>query len=266
MPNFAANLTTLFTERPLIERFAAAATAGFEAVEVLFPYNDDIDTPRALGAELRANGLKQVLINLPAGDASKGERGISALPGREAEFRETVDRAMVYAKALDTSLAHVMAGVVEGGLSNTKAVDTYMANLAYAADTFGAEGIGVTIEPLNSRAVPGYLIAHQREACDIIARIGHPNLGLQFDFFHAQIMDGDVTTLFAELLPAIRHVQIAGIPDRHEPDTGELNYGYVFERMDALGYTGYIGCEYHPQTTTEAGLGWFAPYKRQGGQ
>lgn len=254
MPRFAANLTTLFTERPLIERFAAAARAGFEAVEVLFPYDH---APDELAAELNRHGLKQALINLPAGDSSKGERGIAALPGREDEFKETVERTMAYAKALKTPLVHVMAGVVEGGLSNTKAVDTYIANLTHAADAFGAEGIGVTIEPLSVRAVPGYLISRQGEARNIIERVEHPNLGLQFDFFHVQIMEGDVTTRFAEFLPIVRHVQIAGVPERHEPDTGEIDYGYVFERLDALGYAGYVGCEYHPATTTEAGLGWF---------
>ena len=254
MPKFAANLTTLFTERPLIERFAAAKQAGFEAVEVLFPYDHE---PADLAAELNAQGLRQALINLPAGDAAKGDRGIAAIAGREGEFRESVDTAMAFAKALGSPLVHVMAGVVEGGLANKQAVDTYLANLTYAADAFGAEGIGVTIEPLNVRAAPGYLISRQGEARDIIERLGHSNLGLQFDFFHVQIMEGDVVTKFAEFQPIVRHVQIAGVPERPEPATGEVNYDYVFERLDALGYDGYIGCEYHPATTTEDGLGWF---------
>jgi hydroxypyruvate isomerase len=262
MPKFAANLTTLFTERPLIERFAAAAAAGFEAVEVLFPFDHD---PKALAAEREAHGLAMALINLPNGDAAKGERGLAALPGREADFRAAVDVGLTFATALKAPLVHVMAGVVEGGLANAKAVDTYLANLAYAGHAFGAEGIGVTIEPLNVRAVPNYLIAHHGEGAAIVRRLGHANVGLQFDFFHAQIMDGDVTTKFAEFLPVTRHVQIAGVPDRHEPDTGEVNYGYVFKRLDALGYDGYVGCEYHPKTTTEAGLGWFQPYRRKGG-
>ncbi len=258
MPRLAANLTTLFTERPLIERFAAAADAGFEAVEVLSPFDHD---PQALAAACQAAGVEMALLNLPNGDPAKGERGLAALPGREADFRAAVDTGMAFAPVMKCPLVHVMAGVVEGGLANTRAVDTYMANLAYAADIFGAEGIGITIEPLNVRAVPGYLISRQGEARDIIARIGHPNIGLQFDFFHVQIMEGDVTTKFEEFLPVTRHVQIAGVPDRHEPDTGEVNYDYVFERLDALGYAGYVGCEYHPATTTEAGLGWFERYK-----
>lgn len=254
MPKFAANLTTLFNEVPLPERFARAAAAGFEAVEVLFPYDH---RPDELARALKDNGLKQALINLPPGDWTKGERGISALPGREQEFKESVDQSMDYALAFETPLVHVMAGIVEGGLDNAKAVETYIANLTYAAETFGAKGIGVTIEPLNVRAAPGYLISRQGEARDIIERVGHPNLGLQFDFFHVQIMEGDLATRLADFMPIIRHIQIAGVPERHEPDTGEINYPYLFERLDALGYDGYVGCEYHPASTTEAGLDWF---------
>ena len=253
MPKFAANLTTLFTERPLPDRFAAAADAGFEAVEVLNPYDH---APEDLARRREAAGVAQALINLSPGDAAKGERGISALPGREADFKASVSQALEYAQALGTKGAHVMAGVVESGLANQAAVETYLANLAYAAEIFAGHGIWVTIEPLNVRAAPGYLISRQGEARDIIERVGHPNLGLQFDVFHVQIMEGDVAVRLREFMPIIRHIQIAGVPDRHEPDTGEINYPYLFGVIDELGYAGYIGCEYHPAATTEEGLGW----------
>jgi len=254
MPKFAANLTTLFTELPLPDRFAAAADAGFEAVEVLNPYDH---APEELAKRREAAAVQQALINLSPGDGAKGERGISALTGREADFKASVSQALEYAQALGSHGAHVMAGVVDGGLANAAAVETYVANLAYAAEIFAGHGIWVSIEPLNVRAAPGYLISRQGEARAIIERVGHPNLGLQFDVFHVQIMEGDVAVRLREFMPVIRHIQIAGVPDRHEPDTGEINYPYLFGLMDELGYDGFVGCEYHPATTTEAGLGWF---------
>ena len=254
MPKFAANLTTLFAEVPVLERFDAAAAAGFDAVELLFPYDH---TPDEVAERLKANDLQHVLINLPSGDWTKGERGISALPGREDEFRDSVAKGLDYALAMQCPTVHVMAGIVEGGLSNAAAVDCYMTNLAHAAETFGEHGIGVTIEPLNTRAAPGYLISRQGEARDIIERVGHPNLGLQFDFYHVQIMEGDLAVRLREFMPIIRHTQIAGAPERHEPDIGEVNYPYLFDLLDELGYEGFVGCEYNPRTTTEQGLDWF---------
>ncbi len=254
MPKFAANLTLLFTEVPLLDRFNAARAAGFNAVEILYPYSSDADE---LSAKLKESGLTQVLINSPPGDWENGERGISALPGRETEFRDSLDQTMVYAKALNTKIVHIMAGIVANGLSDTKVVDTFITNLSYAAETFGKAGINVTIEPLNTRNVNGYLLSRQSEARDIIERVGHPNLGLQFDFFHVQITEGDLITKLEEFLPNISHIQIAGVPSRHEPDIGEINYPYIFKHLDKLGYTGYVGCEYNPATFTEAGLGWF---------
>ncbi len=254
MPKFAANLTTLYTERPVLERFDAAAAAGFDAVELLFPYDHTADE---IAARLKTNGLNHALINLPPGDWSKGERGISALPGRESEFRDSVAKGLEYAQTMQCPTVHVMAGIVDGGLSNTQAVECYMANLTHAAEVFAGHDITVTIEPLNVRAAPGYLISRQGEARDIIERIGHPNLGLQFDFYHVQIMEGDLAVRLREFMPIIRHTQIAGVPDRFEPDTGEINYPYLFDLLDELGYEGYVGCEYNPQTTTEAGLEWF---------
>ena len=254
MPNFAANLTTLFNEVPMHERFERAADAGFEAVEILFPYEFDKSD---IASRLQAYNLKPVLINLPPGNWEEGERGFAAIPGRENEFRESVELTLIYARAIDCPIVHVMAGIVEDGLNNTRAVDAYLSNLAYASNVFGENGIGVVIEPLNTRAAPGYLISHQWEARNIIERVGHKNLGLQFDFYHVQIMEGDLAVRFKEFLPIIRHVQIAGVPERHEPDIGEVNFVYLFDMMDKLGYEGWVGCEYNPKSTTEAGLDWF---------
>jgi 2-dehydrotetronate isomerase len=261
MPKFAANLTTLFNELPLPERFTAAAKAGFEAVEVLFPYEHK---PMELAEQQQINNLTMALINLPPGDWAKGERGISALPGRENEFNESIALGLEYATEFGCRTVHVMAGIVDGGLANTKAVDTYIANLSHAAEVFGAEGIAVTIEPLNVRAAPGYMISRQGEARDIIQRVGNPNLGLQFDFYHVQIMEGDLATRLREFMPIIRHIQIAGVPERHEPDTGEVNYPYLFALLDELSYDGYVGAEYHPRSTTEAGLDWFRSATAEG--
>ena len=253
MPNFAANLTTLFTELPMLERFQAAANSGFKAVEILFPYEHEASL---LADHLRNSGLKMVLINFPAGDWPS-ERGFSAIPGRENEFRENVETTLQYAQTIDCQKVHIMAGIVEDRLKNSRAVDTYLSNLTYAAEAFGEKGISVVIEPLNDRIAPGYLISHQWEARDIIKRVGHDNLSLQFDFFHAQIMEGDLATRLQEFLPIIRHIQIAGVPERHEPDTGEVNYSYLFDLLDELRYDEWVGCEYIPKTTTEEGLGWF---------
>ena len=253
MPNFAANLTMLFNELPMFERFKAAANSGFKAVEILFPYEYEASE---LAEKLRDTGLEIVLINFPAGDWPN-ERGFSAIPGREKEFEENVETTLQYAQTIHCQRVHIMAGIVEGGLKNTRAVDTYLSNLTYAAEVFGQKGIAVLIEPLNDLAVPGYLISHQWEAREIIDRVGHDNLGLQFDFFHAQIMEGNLAVRLKEFLPIIRHIQIAGVPERHEPDIGEVNYNYLFNLLDELGYNEWVGCEYIPKTTTEEGLGWF---------
>ena len=254
MPNFAANLTMLFNEVPVEERFQAAAEAGFEAVEILFP---DALPPEEFARQLQDNGLKLALFNVARGDWDAGERGISALPGREDDFQNALDQALSYARATRPKNVHVMAGIVEGGLSDTAAVETFCANLHAAAEAFAEEGVGVVIEPLNTRAAPGYLMSKQGEAREIIERVGHANIGLQFDIFHAQIMEGDVAMRLREFMPIIGHIQIAGVPERHEPDTGELNYPYLFDLLDELGYTGWVGCEYQPRTTTLDGLGWF---------
>ncbi len=253
MAKFAANLTMLFNEVPFIERFAQAADAGFEAVEYLFPYAFEADE---LAAQLKQHGLKQALFNLPPGDWDAGERGMAALPGREQEFRATVDTALNYALTLKCPKVHVMSGVMDAGYTREQHVETFVANLRFAADVFAAHGITVLVEPLNSRDVPGYFVAHQREAVELIKLVDRPNVKLQFDIYHAQIMDGDLTVLIGDLAEHIGHVQIASVPARHEPMSGELNDRHVIESLDQANYQGWIGCEYKPVSSTAAGLDW----------
>ncbi len=248
MPRFAANLSMMFTERPFLERFDAAAAAGFEAVEFLFPYDHK---PAEIRGALDRNGLKLALFNLPPGNWEAGERGLASLKGREAEFRASVDRALDYAAVLDPERLHVMAGLAQGA----EARATYIANLAHAAES--AEGRRLCIEPINSRDMPGYHLSTSADALTVLDAVGAGNLGLQFDFYHAQIMEGDLTRRLERLMPRIAHVQIAGVPERHEPDTGELNYPHLFAALDRLGYDGFVGCEYRPAGRTEDGLGWF---------
>ena len=253
MPKFAANLSLLFTEVPFLERFGAAAGAGFDAVEFLFPYAHAADD---IARALRAHGLANVLFNLPPGDWTAGERGIAAIPGREAEFRASVALALSYAAALRTPRLHVMAGVLPAGADRSAYRATYLANLAYAAAEAARAGVDVLIEPLNPRDVPGYFLSTQADAHGIREAVGAANLKVQMDLYHCQIVEGDVATKLRRYLPHVGHIQIAGVPDRHEPDTGELNYPYLFRLLDELGYAGWVGCEYRPANGTVAGLGW----------
>lgn len=257
MPKFAANLSMLFTEVPFMERFKKAHQAGFKAVEFLFPYDFE---PEALQTELQQYGLEQALFNLPPGDWGAGERGFAAIPGREQEFKNSVETALLYAKALGCKKLHAMSGIVDPRFSRQQHVDTFVANIRFAADLLADHGIQVMIEPLNVRDVPGYFIAHQREAVELIRLVDRPNVKLQLDLYHAQIMDGDLTNLIKELAPFTGHVQIASVPDRHEPSEGEIGYPHLFEVLDASGYSGWVGCEYHPREETEAGLGWVHRY------
>jgi hydroxypyruvate isomerase len=253
MPRFAANLSFLFDELPFLERFAAATAAGFSGVEFLFPYAH----PAAeLADRLRAHGLRQALFNLPPGDWNAGERGLAALPDRRTEFQDSVASALAYARALDCPTLHAMAGLVPEGADRETLRETYIDNLRFAADACAADGISVVIEPLNDRDVPGYFLAHVDEAAAIVAAVDRPNVGLQFDCYHVQIMDGDLARRIERHRALIRHVQIAGVPGRHEPDVGEIHYPYLFDLLDRLGYTGWVGCEYRPAATTVAGLGW----------
>jgi len=255
VPRFAANLSMMFNERPFLERFAAASQSGFTAVEYLFPY----DHPAELvGETLRAAGLEQALFNLPPGDWSKGERGMAALPERKAEFRASVETAVRYGRAIGTPLLHLMAGIADPRSQAAQAA--YLDALKFAADAAAAAGIGVVIEPINSRDMPGYFLNDFERAAEIITQVDRRNVGLQFDIYHRQVMRGDVTTALKAFMPLIRHVQVASVPDRHEPGTGELDDFRVLRLLDELGYHGYVGCEYRPEGDTLSGLSWLAAF------
>ncbi|CAK7055627.1 MAG: 2-oxo-tetronate isomerase [Desulfovibrio sp.] len=257
MPRFAANLSMMFTEYPFEERFARAAKAGFTAVEYLFPYEYE---PDVLAALLRENNLTQVLFNMPAGDWAAGERGYAALPGREDEFEKSIETALGYAKALQCPRVHMMAGIAPKNVLFETLEKTYKANMKKAADAFAPHGITLCLEAINQRSMPGYFLSTQGQGAAYIAESGLLNVKLQFDFFHVQMQEGCVALKFKEFFGIIGHCQLAGAPERHEPDTGELNYQYLFDLADSLGYAGYIGCEYNPAGHTEKGLGWFAGY------
>jgi len=259
MPRFAANLTMLFNEVPFLERFGAAAEAGFRGVEFLFPYDYPAE---AIAGQLEDHGLQQALFNLPPGIWDAGERGLAALPDRRGEFQDSVEIALDYARTLHCPTLHVMAGLVVEEKHRSTMRETYIDNLRFVADACAADNISVVIEPLNDRDVPGYFLPHVDTAAEIIATVERPNIGLQFDFYHVQIMDGDLARRLERHHDVTRHVQIAGVPDRHEPDVGEVAYSYLFELLDKLGYAGWVGCEYRPKSTTTAGLGWLLPAAR----
>lgn len=258
MPRFAANLTMMFTEHPFPQRFGAAARAGFEAVEFLFPYAWPAGDIAAWLAESR---LRNVLFNLPPGDWEAGERGIASLPGREAEFASSVEQALDYARVLGTPRLHVMAGLLPEGADRAAHRALYVANLRHAARRAAAQGIGLLIEPINGRDMPGYLLQTQADAHAVCDAVGAPNLQVQMDLYHAQIMEGDLTTKLRRHIGRIGHIQIASVPDRQEPAGGELNVAHLFAELDALGYTGWVGCEYRPRGRTEDGLDWLRPYR-----
>jgi hydroxypyruvate isomerase len=257
MPNFAANLSMLFQELPFLDRFEAAAKAGFKAVEFLFPY----EFPAAdIRLHLDRFGLRQVLFNLSPGDWAKGERGLAIFPDRRAEQAKIVGQALSYAQALGCPQLHYMAGVVPSALSREQAEDTLVANLRDAAAAAKTQGVRLLLEPLNTRDIPGYFLSTAEQARQLIERVGSDNLFLQMDFYHAQIMRGDLAERTRAHWPLIRHIQIAGVPGRHEPDVGEINYPYLFDLIDGLGYDGWIGCEYRPRGQTLDGLGWARRY------
>jgi 2-dehydrotetronate isomerase len=256
MPRFSANLSFLFNEVPFLDRFAAAALAGFKAVEFGYAYEFPIEE---LSARLAANGLEQVLINTPPGDLSAGDRGLGAVPGREHEFAKNFVTAMRYAQGLSCPRIHVMSGVLPAGADDaTRARHraTFVRNLAFATREAGQDGITLTIEPINPRNMPGYFLNTQAEAHAIREEVGASNLKVQMDFFHAQVVEGDLATKLRRWLDHIGHVQIAGVPERHEPDEGELNCYALFDLLDDLGYKGWVGCEYRPRTGTAEGLAW----------
>lgn len=253
MPRFSAHLTQLFTEVPFAQRFKAAAAAGFKACEFRSPYEY---TPADIAGWLEESGLANVLFNAPAGNWAAGERGIAALPGREDEFRRGIDRACEYASVLKTPLVHPMCGIVPAGEDWARCREVFIANLDHAARTLAGIGVTVVIEPINRRDLPDYFLATQADAHAIREAVGAPNLKVQMDLYHAQVTEGDLTTRLRRYLPHIGHIQIAGVPDRHEPDRGELNLHYLLRLLDTLGYTGWVGCEYVPSGRTEDGLGW----------
>ncbi|ACB95707.1 2-oxo-tetronate isomerase [Beijerinckia indica] len=258
MPRFAANLTMMFNEWDFLDRFDAAADAGFEAVEYLFPYDF---TPEAIAERLTRNGLTQALFNLPPGDWAAGERGLAALPGRFEDVKAAVTHALPYAEATGVKRLHLMAGI--GERSSAAATAAYSQSVAWTAEILADKGLDLLLEPINSRDMPGYFLNDFAWTDAFIKELAAPNLKLQFDIYHRQIMHGDVTMAFRQLLPFIGHVQIASVPSRHEPDGEELNYGFLFEEMDRLGYAGFTGCEYRPRAGTLAGLDWFKPYARR---
>ncbi len=257
MPKFAANLSMMFGEVPFLDRFAAAAQAGFRAVEFLFPYEYPAEE---IAARLAANGLVNVLFNLPPGDWAAGDRGMASIPGREAEFSDSVALAISYARVLGTPRLHAMAGLLPPGAYKARHRATYEANLDHAAAAAAAAGLDLLIEPINTRDVPGYFLNTQADAHAVREAVGAPNLKVQMDLYHVQIVEGDVATKIRRYLPHVGHIQIAGVPERHEPDIGEVNYPYLFRLLDELGYAGWIGCEYRPANGTVAGLSWTKGY------
>jgi hydroxypyruvate isomerase len=253
MPKFAANLTMLFNEVPFLDRFAAAAEAGFDAVEFLFPYPFEAGE---LAARLEAHKLKLVLHNLPAGNWEAGERGIACLPGRKGEFQEGVGRAIEYAKALKVPQLNCLVGIPTAGVSRDAALANIVDNLTFAAAALKREGIRLLVEPCNSYDIPGFALNRSAEALDVIEKTGSDNVFLQYDIYHMQRMEGELAATIRKHFAKIAHFQLADNPGRNEPGTGEINYPFLFDLLDSLGYEGHIGCEYKPRTTTVEGLGW----------
>lgn len=270
MPKFAANLHYLFTEVPFLERFAAAARTGFKAVEFQVPYEWP---PETLAEQLQRHALQMVLFDAPMGNWNAGDRGLAAVPGREREFRDSLTPVLRYAQALRCDTVHVMAGVLPDEAQRATAERVYVDNLRFAAAALADAGVTAVIEPINksfgvvqggaaytTQGMHGYFLNYSHQAHAIIERVDHPNLKLHLDCYHMQILEGNLARTLKEYLPLLRHLQIAGVPGRHEPDVGEINYSYLFNLLDELGYDGWIGCEYRPQERTQDGLGWAREY------
>jgi hydroxypyruvate isomerase len=258
MPRFAANLSMMFNEWEFLDRFKAAGDAGFEAVEFLFPYEHP---PEKVSLALDGAGLEQALFNLPPGDWARGERGMAALPGREEEFRASVDTALTYAHATGVKRLHMMAGHADP--TDPAAQAAYRAAIAHAADRLGEHGIDLLLEPINGKDMPGYFLNDFDAAAAYVREANRPNVKLQFDMYHCELIHGDVPGKLKALYPLVAHVQIASANGRHEPDASGPNYPQLFDQLDGLGYAGFVGCEYRPKAGTLEGLGWFAPYRKQ---
>ncbi len=261
MPRFAANLTMMYNEHPFLDRFAAAARDGFKGVEFLFPYEHPA---KELRKRLDDNGLEQALFNAPPGDWAKGERGLASRPGREDEFKRSIATALDYARVLGNTRLHVMAGLIAPAEHRVRHRETYVRNLAYAAGEARAMGITIVIEPINTRDIPGFFLNRQDEAHAICREVGAPNLKVQMDLYHCQVVEGDLAMKIRQYISGVGHMQIAGVPERHEPDVGEINYPYLFRVIDEAGYDGWIGCEYRPKGATSEGLGWARNWLRRG--
>ena len=257
MPKLAANLSMLFAERGFLERFSAASRAGFRAVEYQYPYEHKAED---LAAAARDASVEVVLHNMPRGEAARGEHGTACVPGREQRFREDLEHAIHYAKAVGCRQLHCMAGVLPPCADRASHHATYVANLRHASARLRAEGMRVLIEPLSERTVAGCFLSSSAQAARVVEELGADNVFIQYDLFHMQVMEGNLSATIERLLPRIGHMQIADVPGRHEPGTGELNFGFLLERIDQLGYAGWIGCEYNPRGDTEEGLRWAKPY------
>jgi len=257
MPRFAANVSTLFTETGFLERFAAARKAGFRAVEYQYPYDF---APSEVARAAREAGVEVVLHNMPQGDAQRNERGTACLPGREPRFRDDLERAIEYARAARCASLHLMAGVVPAGAERAALHATYVANLKHAAKRLGEERMRLLIEPLSERTVANCFLRSSAQAAQVLEEVGAGNALIQYDLFHMQIMEGNLAATIERLLPRIGHLQIADAPGRHEPGSGEINFDFLFRHVDALGYAGWIGCEYNPARGTVEGLKWAKPY------
>ena len=253
MPKFAANLTMLFTEHPFLDRFEHAAKAGFKAVEFLFPYAFNAGD---IKRRLDANGLQLVLHNLPAGDWEAGERGIACHPDRVGEFRDGVQTAIGYAKLLGVRQLNCLVGKAPAGVADTVLRQTVVDNLQFAAAELGKVGLRLLIEPINTFDIPGFYLNRTMQAAGILVEVGADNAFIQYDIYHMQRMEGELAATIEKYLPRIGHIQLADNPGRNEPGSGEINYPFLFAHLDRIGYDGWIGCEYKPATTTEAGLGW----------
>ncbi|PHM67427.1 hydroxypyruvate isomerase [Xenorhabdus stockiae] len=254
MVKFAANLSMMFNEYPFTERFTKAAEAGFKGVEYLFPYHETVEN---ISNILNKNGLTQVLFNMPAGIWEMGDRGLACLPGREQEFADGVYNALKYALALDCKQVHAMAGKLDRRFTQEQQNECYITNIQYAADVMAEHNIDLLIEPINTRDMPEYFLTTPTQAEELLSFIDRKNVFIQLDLYHCQIMEGDLLRTIERLWGKFKHIQIASVPGRNEPDKGEVNYLWLFNKLDEMGYQGWIGCEYYPEGYTKEGLGWF---------